>query len=77
MIISKNINPDKDLYVIGAHIIDVLQSVNNKSIDYFELHKRLQNEIEVSMQLFSLSVSWLFLLGVIDKNSKGNIKKCF
>ena len=77
MIISKNINPDKDLYVIGAHIIDVLQSVNKKSIDYFELHKRLQNEIEVSMQLFSLSVSWLFLLGVIDKNSKGNIKKCF
>ncbi|EMN6090132.1 hypothetical protein WB374_003449 [Vibrio cholerae] len=77
MIISKNINPDKDLYVIGAHIIDVLQSVNKSSIDYFELHKRLQDEIEVSMQLFSLSVSWLFLLGVIDKNSKGNIKRCF
>lgn len=77
MIISKNINPDKDLYVIGAHIIDVLQSVNENSIDYFELHDRLKNNIEVSMQLFSLSVSWLFLLGVIDKNGEGHIKKCF
>ncbi|MEQ3660458.1 MAG: ABC-three component system middle component 6 [Glaciecola sp.] len=77
MIISKNINPDKDLYVIGAHIIDVLQSTGGNSIDYFELHQKLRNNIEVSMQLFSLSVSWLFLLGVIDKNTDGNIKKCF
>jgi hypothetical protein len=77
MIISKNINPDKDLYVIGAHIIDVLLSISGNSIDYFELHQKLKNNIEVSMQLFSLSISWLFLLGVIDKNGEGNIKKCF
>jgi hypothetical protein len=77
MIISKNINPDKDLYVIGAYIIDVLQSTSGNSIDYFELHQKVRNNIKVSMQLFSLSVSWLFLLGVIDKNGEGNIKKCF
>ncbi|EOX3352232.1 ABC-three component system middle component 6 [Vibrio cholerae] len=77
MIISKNINPDKDLYVIGAHIIDVLKSTKGKSIDYFELYQKLKNHIDVSMQLFSLSVSWLFLLGVIDKNGEGRITKCF
>lgn len=77
MIISKNINPDKDLYVIGAHIIEALQSTKGSSIDYFELYHKLRDNIEVSMQLFSLSVSWLFLLGVIDKNDKGRIKKCF
>jgi len=77
MIISKSINPDKDLYVIGAHIIDILQSTDGNSIDYFELHQKLKNNIDVSMQIFSLSVSWLFLLGVVDKNDDGEIKKCF
>lgn len=77
MIISNNINPDKDLYAIGAHIIEILQSTNENSIGYFELHRKLINNIDVSLQLFSLSVSWLFLLGIIDKNGEGNIKKCF
>jgi len=77
MIISKSTNPDNDLYVIGAHIIDILQSTGENSIDYFELHRKLKVNVDVSMQIFSLSVSWLFLLGVVDKNDDGAIKKCF
>ncbi|NNN54993.1 hypothetical protein FKN08_02100 [Vibrio sp. 1-2 (7-a)] len=77
MIISKNTHPDKDLYVIGAHIINALKKIEGHSVDFFRLHEKVSDEHEVSIQLFSLSVSWLYLLGVIDNDNSGNIQKCF
>ena len=60
MIISKSTNPDNDLYVIGAHIIDILQSTGENSIDYFELHQKLKVNVDVSK--YSCSSLDLYLI---------------
>lgn len=77
MIVSKDTNPDKDLYVLGAVLIDVLQNVESTSIDYISAFQATQKKQQVSQALFALTLDWLFLLGVIDVTESGDIQKCF
>lgn len=77
MIINEDIHPDKHFYVVGAYIIEVLQSDQASSIDSIKLHEKLSNQIDIPIQSFFLSLTWLFMLGVVDQNDEGQIIKCF
>jgi hypothetical protein len=77
MIIDKNINPERDLYYLGGILIDVLASKNSVDIDYFDLYQSLNKKKEISINLYSLTLDWLFILGVVSKGENGKIKKCF
>lgn len=77
MIVSKDTNPEKDLYYLGAQILEVLASLNTKEIDYIDLLRSLKSKNQISNNLYALSLDWLFLLGAIDLSDEGNIKKCF
>lgn len=77
MIISKNTNPDKDLYAVGSYIIENLIYFDKNEIDFLELYKTTKKNNNVSMQLFSLGLSWLYLLGVVERNDYGKIVRCF
>ncbi len=77
MIINKNINPERDLYYLGGKVIEALNSTEQAQIDYFELFMLLNKANKVSLNLFSLALDWLFILGVIKKGNKGVIEKCF
>jgi hypothetical protein len=77
MIINKNINPERDLYYLGGKVIEVLNSFTNNEIDYFDLFHSVNKSIKVSLNLYSLILDWLFILGVIKKGNKGLIIKCF
>ncbi len=77
MIINKNINPERDLYYLGGKVIEVLNSTKQSQIDYFDLFMLLNKTNKVSLNLFSLALDWLFILGVIKKGNKGVIEKCF
>jgi hypothetical protein len=77
MIISKDINPKRDFYYLGAKVIEVLSAPENKSfflIDIYETIKRTEN---ISLNLFTLTLDWLFISGVISKIENGKIIKCF
>ena len=77
MIISKDINPERDFYYLGAKVIEVLSEPENKSfliIDIYETIKRSEN---ISLNLFTLTLDWLFISGVISKIENGKIIKCF
>ncbi len=76
MIIGKDINPQNNVYHIGAKIIQVLNSYDGPSIDYFEVFNDLNKLEKVSFNLFSLGLDWLYLLGVVDNND-GQLEKCF
>jgi hypothetical protein len=76
MIIGKDVNPQNNVYHIGAKIIQVLNSYDRPSIDYFEVFNDLNKLDKVSFNLFSLGLDWLYLLGVVDNND-GQLKKCF
>lgn len=77
MIVSKNTNPERDLYYLGGKVIEVINSFTKNEIDYFDLFHSLNKSDKVSLNLFSLVLDWLFILGVIKKGNKGLIIKCF
>jgi hypothetical protein len=77
MIINKNTNPERDLYYIGGKVIEILNLFTQDEIDYFELFLTVNKSNKVSLNLYSLVLDWLFILGVIKKGKKGNIIKCF
>ena len=77
MIINKNINPERDLYYLGGKVIEVLNLFSQNKVDYFELFLSVNKLNKVSLNLYSLVLDWLFILGVIKKGNKGLIIKCF
>lgn len=77
MIVNKNINPERDLYYLGGKVIEVLNSYTKIEIDYFDLFLSVNKSNKVSLNLYSLVLDWLFILGVIKKGNKGLIIKCF
>lgn len=77
MIINKNINPERDLYFLGAKVIEILTSFNKKEVDYFDLFNTINKTQKLTLNLYSFVLDWLFILGAIKKGKKGNIEKCF
>ena len=77
MIINKNTNPERDLYYLGGKVIEVLNMFDQQEIDYFELYINLNKVNKISINLYSLVLDWLFILGVIKKGNKSVIVKCF
>jgi ABC-3C biological conflict system middle component len=77
MIISKDINPKRDLYFLGAQILEFITEPNEKEYDFLELYKRVKLSNNISINLFSLSLTWLFTIGAINHSDKGNIIRCF
>lgn len=77
MIIDKNINPERDLYYLGGILIDALQNKEDKEVDYMDLYTLINIKKEITINLYSLTLDWLFILGLVAKGEKGKIKICF
>lgn len=77
MIVNKNINPERDLYYLGGKVIEVLNSLNENEIDYFDLFLSVNILNKITLNLYSLVLDWLFILQVIKKGDKGLVIKCF
>ena len=75
MIISKNINPERDIYYLGAKVIELIADKND--FNFFDVFQKLHESEKISMQLFALVLDWLFILGIIYKDSTGTLQKCF
>ena len=76
MIIGKDINPQKQIYYLSALIIEELNNAENSTVDYFNIYYKIKTKEDISINLYSLSLDWLFLLGAIkQKNNK--LEKCF
>ncbi len=77
MIVNKNINPERDLYYLGGKVIEQLHLSTINEVDYFDLFISLNKSNKISLNLYSLVLDWLFILGVVKKGKKGVIIKCF
>lgn len=76
MIVSKNIKPEKTFYYLGAKTIKVLLDRSNLEVDFFDVFAEIKKEENISINLFCLTLDWLYVLGVIDIHN-GKIAKCF
>ena len=70
MIINEDINPNRQLYFIGGLVLECAETSLKKNIDFFETYKMLKEKYGMSMNLFSLAIDWLFLIGAIKKNGE-------
>jgi len=77
MIISKNTHPERDLYYLGAKIIEVLDSFRQEEWNCFDLFLQVNQTEKISINLYALALDWLFILNVIRQDKNGGIKKCF
>lgn len=77
MIISKDINPERDFYYLGAKTIEILSSSEDNRMDFFSVFDSLKSSEDISLNLFTLTLDWLFIIGAINKSHKGYIVKCF
>ncbi|MCR1023579.1 hypothetical protein NQT66_02090 [Cellulophaga baltica] len=77
MIVDKNTNPERDLYYLGGILIDVIENKNSGEIDYIDLYNLFNQKQEITINLYSLTLDWLFILGLVTKGENGKIKKCF
>ena len=76
MIVSKDINPENDIYYLGAQLIAILDSYSINKIDFFDIYSKMKKECKISVNLFSLVLDWLFLLGIV-KSENQFVIKCF
>ncbi len=76
MIISKDTNPERELYYLGALVIDVLSNFPTTEVDLLDTFQKLNEKERVSMNLFALALDWLFVLGLV-KSNQSNLEKCF
>jgi hypothetical protein len=77
MLLPKNTNPYFSIYYLGAIVLRELASINEKSVDFLRLYHQVSSHNKVSVQSFTLTLDWLYLLGSIELNEKGGIVKCF
>ncbi|MBT6837251.1 MAG: hypothetical protein HN704_14790 [Bacteroidetes bacterium] len=77
MILSNDIKPDRDLYFLGSKVIEVLNDSDEKKVDYFDLFQKVNLELEISLNLYTLVLDWLFIIGVIKNAENRLIEKCF
>jgi len=76
MIINKDINPEREIYHLGALIIEILTNIPGTELDFFDTYQRLNEKIKVSINLYILTLDWLYILGLINKK-EDTIIKCF
>lgn len=77
MIVSQDINPERDFYYLGAKVIEIISYTENADVDFFETYEKLNISENVSITLFALTLDWLYLIGAVSKSVKGGIVKCF
>ena len=76
MIISRDMNPEREIYYLGAMIIDLLSTNPKDQISFFDVFGQLNERGKVSINLFALTLDWLFMLGIVNLRN-GNVEKCF
>ena len=76
MIVDVDTNPQNQIYYIGGLILNILKQQKNVAFSYMDVFETLNKEHRVSINLYTLSLDWLYLLGTINYNEKGLIK-CF
>lgn len=77
MIVSKDTNPERDLYYLGARVIEILNYSDTNEFDYVDLYCILKSNLQTTSNLYALTLDWLFIIGAIELSNEGNIKKCF
>lgn len=74
MLVPDNIHPEQTIYYNGAFVLQAMQ--HYRQLDLLELFQHTRETIAMSMPVFILCIDWLYLLGLVEINSKGQVVLC-
>ncbi len=77
MLLNNNIQPQFDVYYQGAKLIDYLNKMTEKTVDFFDVYNGFNTTNKISMNLFILTLDWLYILNLVSNSKQGKIEKCF
>lgn len=75
MILGKDVHPSRKIYFSGALVLDGFRSLSEKEVAFDDLYKKMKKDYSMSIEIFMLSLDWLFLLNAIDSRD-GKVFKC-
>ncbi|MCZ0933426.1 MAG: hypothetical protein OXJ52_09800 [Oligoflexia bacterium] len=74
MIIDSDKHPEQNLFFIGARLIECIKKSKKLEIEIEILLEDYNNHYKkISIDYLLLGLDWLYILGFIDINEKGNI----
>lgn len=75
MILGKDIHPSRKIYFSGALVLNAFKELSENEIAFDELYEKMKKDYSMSIDIFMLSLDWLFLLDAIDSRD-GKVFKC-
>lgn len=77
MIIDSDKHPERNLYFIGAKLLELIKSKKSDH-DLGVLFRKYNqaNVNSISFDYMLLALDWLFILGTVDVNKEGNVRVC-
>jgi hypothetical protein len=73
MILSHDSNPNRQLYYLGARLLELIP--DKRPLPFFDAYLSLKKQNDISVSLFTLAADWLYMLGAI-KLEHGALIKC-
>lgn len=77
MLLENDTSPSKTLYYLGSEVMYVFYNSSNDKFDFFDLYQKVNAKEKLSISLFILVLDWLYILGLVRQNLKGDLQKCF
>lgn len=65
MILSKDTHPERDIYFLGAFVLNSINEEQNEN-SLLEVYHRANIQNKISMNAFILALDWLFILGAVQ-----------
>ncbi|MFT6836468.1 MAG: hypothetical protein ACJA0H_002519 [Francisellaceae bacterium] len=56
---------------IGASILNELSSIDFTEIGIEELYAAIKDKLDMSYEVFTFSLDWLYIIGALDFNENG------
>jgi hypothetical protein len=83
MLLPNNIRPEYTVYYSAAYVLEAMRKSEALDlVDLYDASKQLVavaggGQYALSFSTFVLCIDWLYLLGAITINVKGELEKCF
>lgn len=76
MLLPENVHPSDSLYFNGAVVLEALKRVGTADLLDLFLEAR-KNRADLSLPIFVLTLDWLFLANLVDRDDRGKVLPCF
>ena len=75
MLLPIDIKPENSIYYYGAVILETLKELDN-IIDIVSLYHLYKKKKNISLNSFSLTLDWLYLIDSVKVDEGGNVILC-